>query len=446
MTLGWRLFMLAVLLPVLPILYVMLRDECEPKKNIIVGVTLPYAAQSDSVVRGLLEQYKREMRLACWAMLAAAIPNLLFSGFGSFLTYWLVWVVALCVVPFIPYIRCNKALRQLKEARGWKRAPDAPQAVADLQAAAQEMRWLSPWWFLPPLAASLAPLAFDWTMWPLWLADALIVPVCWLCYRCLYRNRTEVVDGDSHRTMALTRVRRYNWGKFWLTMAWATGFFNIGMWLTIGHVWLCMGVILLYGVVICTEAVGIELRVRRLQEKLTADCGAEYVDEDDRWIWGMFYYNPNDSRMMVNARVGINATFNLAKRPAQIIALFLVALLLACPLFGVWMMGMERAPVELAVTETEVTGTHYTDQWSIAREDIVAIEVITDLPRLRRVAGTGMDSALTGQFNGDGWGRLTLCIDPRQGPWLLIEKTDGTLFLFGGSQEGAAAAAAERLR
>ena len=87
MTLGWRLFMLAVLLPVLPILYVMLRDECEPKKNIIVGVTLPYAAQSDSVVRGLLEQYKREMRLACWAMLAAAIPNLLFSGFGSFLTY-----------------------------------------------------------------------------------------------------------------------------------------------------------------------------------------------------------------------------------------------------------------------------------------------------------------------------------------------------------------------
>lgn len=110
------------------------------------------------------------------------------------------------------------------------------------------------------------------------------------------------------------------------------------------------------------------------------------------------------------------------------------------------MMGMERAPVELAVTETEVTGTHYTDQWSIAREDIAAIEVITDLPRLRRVAGTGMDSALTGQFNGDGWGRLTLCIDPRQGPWLLIEKTDGTLFLFGGSQEGAAAAAAERLR
>ena len=59
MTLGWRLFMLAVLLPVLPILYVMLRDECEPKKNIIVGVTLPYAAQSDSVVRWISDNHVR---------------------------------------------------------------------------------------------------------------------------------------------------------------------------------------------------------------------------------------------------------------------------------------------------------------------------------------------------------------------------------------------------
>ena len=146
-----------------------------------------------------------------------------------------------------------------------------------------------------------------------------------------------MVDADSRRTMALTRIRRYNWGKVWLVTAWATGVFNVLLWLTLDHVWLCMGVCLLYGLITVVEAVGIELRVRRLQEKLTADSGrGYYVDDDDRWLWGAFYYNPDDCRVIVNARTGINATFNLAKRPGQIIALFLAAMMLALPLVGVW--------------------------------------------------------------------------------------------------------------
>ena len=121
-----------------------------------------------------------------------------------------------------------------------------------------------------------------------------------------------------------------------------------------------MGVCLLYGLITVAEAVSIELRVRRLQEKLTADSGrGYYVDDDDRWLWGAFYYNPDDCRVIVNARTGINATFNLAKRPGQIIALFLAAMMLALPLVGVWEMRMERAPVELEVTETELVGSYF---------------------------------------------------------------------------------------
>jgi hypothetical protein len=68
--------------------------------------------------------------------------------------------------------------------------------------------------------------------------------------------------------------------------------------------------------------------MRHLQEKLTIDSGKGwYVDEDDKWIWGMFYYNPNDSRFTVNARVGVNATVNLA-HPAGKVTMALVALLM----------------------------------------------------------------------------------------------------------------------
>lgn len=92
----------------------------------------------------------------------------------------------------------------------------------------------------------------------------------------------------------------------------------------------------------------------------------------------------------------------------------------------------------VAVTETELVGTHYGGEWSVALEDIAEVEVLKERPPLHRVAGTGMESALTGQFNADGWGRVTVCIDPRTGPWLLVTAADGKLFLFGASEEGAA--------
>ncbi len=446
MTVFWSIIAWAVMLPLLPIMYFMQKNECKPKKNIIVGVTLPYEAQGDAEVLALLERYGKELKRMCWAMLAAVVPGLFVRSLGLFITYYVTWAVAIGAVLAVPYIRCNKSLRQLKEARGWRRTEDAPQVVADLAAAAEEMRWLSPWWFLPPFLISLVPLAFAGEVWWAWTACAALVPVFYLCYRYLYRNRAEVVDADSQRTMALTRIRRYNWGKFWLVMAWATGIFNALLWLTLNHVWLCMGVCLLYGLITVAEAVSIEFRVRRLQEKLTADSGrGYYVDDDDRWLWGAFYYNPDDCRVIVNARTGINATFNLAKRPGQIIALFLAAMMLALPLVGVWEMRMERAPVELEVTETELVGSYFGGEWSVTLEDIAEIQVLPERPKLRRVAGTGMENALTGQFSAEDWGRVTVCIDPRTGPWLLVTAEDGTLYLFGASEEGAAAEIAEAI-
>jgi len=440
MTLFLSIILWAVLLPILPILYFTQKNECKPKKNIVAGVTLPYEAQRNEEALALLERYRKELKRMCWVMLAAVIPGLFLRSVGLFMIYYMAWIIALCAAFAVPYIRCNKARRRLKEARGWRQAEDAPQAVADLTAAAEEMRWLSPWWFLPPFLISLVPLAFEREIWWAWTTCAALVPAFYLCYRHLYRNRAEVVDADSQRTMALTRIRRYNWGKVWLVTAWATGLFNVLLWLTLDHVWLCMGVCLLYGAVTVAEAVGIEFRVRRLQEKLTADSGQGfYVDEDDCWIWGMLYYNPNDARLMVNARVGVGITVNLARRPAQAIMALVLVLLLACPLIGVWIMGMERAPVELAVTESALVGSHYGGQWSVALEDIKEVHILEERPQLRRISGSGLNNALTGQYNTDSWGRVTCCIDPRTGPWLLVTAEDGTRYLFGASEEGAAA-------
>ena len=121
MTVFWSIIAWAVMLPLLPIMYFMQKNECKPKKNIIVGVTLPYEAQGDAEVLALLERYGKELKRMCWAMLAAVVPGLFVRSLGLFITYYVTWAVAIGAVLAVPYIRCNKSLRQLKEARGWRR-------------------------------------------------------------------------------------------------------------------------------------------------------------------------------------------------------------------------------------------------------------------------------------------------------------------------------------
>lgn len=446
MSVWVNLILWVCMLPLVPIMYFMLKNECKPKKNIVVGVTLPYRAQCDPEVLGLLERYKTELKRICWVALLPVIPCLFISGIGASMTAWFIWIFAVCFAFYIPYIHCNRALHQLKEVRGWKRE-DNQQVITDLRAAAESMRWLSPLWFLPPFLISLLPLFFERTMWWLWAIDAALIPLFYACYRWLYRNRAEVVDGDSDRNLALTRIRRYNWGKCWMILAWATGAFNVGMWLTWEHFWACMAVALVYGIMVVGAVMSVEFRVRRLQEKLTADSGRTfYVDDDDHWIWGIFYYNPNDGRLMVNARVGIGTTINLARRAGQVIMALVVVLVLACLLIGPgtgrYLTRIEEAPVELTITETEIVGSHYHSEYSVALEEIRSIELLNDLPAIRRVSGTSMETVKTGSWSSDKWGRFTCCIDPRTGPWLLIETESGTRYLFGSSSEGEAEAAA----
>ncbi|MCR1951347.1 DUF5808 domain-containing protein [Clostridium sp. DSM 100503] len=53
-----------------------------------------------------------------------------------------------------------------------------------------------------------------------------------------------------------------------------------------------------------------------------------YKNDDDKWIWGMFYYNKNDPAWMVEKRVGIGYTINFANKKATILLILLILLII----------------------------------------------------------------------------------------------------------------------
>ena len=432
----WMIFMWACIAWVVPVLYAVQRNEAKFKKNIAVGVTLPFEARSDPAVADLLRRYRRALGWACLGLFLASLPMLLTDRLGVSFTIMMVWVLLLCVVPPLPYVWCNRRLRKLKRERGWM--PERPQAaVADLSVAAEPVRRVHGLWFLLPAAITLIPAVWkgDLFAWILCGTFALCVLVFWFSYRWLYRNRAETVDENRDLTAALTRIRRRNWARCWLWCAWLTAAYSLaagaaaewrGSWF--------LALTLLYTFALCLTALHAEFATRRIQEKLTARSGQDfYVDEDDHWICGLFYYNPDDSRLIINSRVGINSTFNLARPAAKVIMSAIVLLLLCCPLFGVWMMAEEEGVVDLTVTAEQVEAVHSGSRYTVALEDIQSAEVLQELPEMRRTWGTAMSSVLKGNFSSGKYGKLTVCLDPRQGPFLLITTREGDRYLLGDS-------------
>ena len=411
------------------LLHVMLCNEARFKKNLAVGVTLPYEARQDEEVTALLAAFRKESLIVCIALTAAGIPGLLVRSFAVGFILWGVWLIAAIVVPNIPFARCNQKLKALKKRRGWQ-GQKGP--MAELTVAARPMKWLSPLHFILPFLLSLLPLVFDRTVWWLYLLDAAMVLLFWACYRWAYRLKTDAVDENEALTEALTRVRRWQWNRCWLWCSWYAAAINLVIWLTADRPGWMMTALLILSAALTWTVLDAEFRARAAQQALTAECGTGlYLDEDDRWPWGLVYYNPDDSHLMVSNRVGMGTTFNMARHPAQIVMAATALLLMMIPLgMGVWFLQLERTPVTLTATDTEVISAHTRTEYEIPLEEIESVELITELPALGRQWGTGMEMVQKGLYSSP-WGSIRVCIDPRSGPWVLVTTRTSGRYLLG---------------
>lgn len=432
--------------------YIFLANETKFKKNIAVGVTLPYEGRHDPEIQGRLKRFRRQLGAVCLVLTALALTGLLLPlSIGVSLTLMLVWTDLAVVIPMIPYALCNRDLKRIKARRGWRRLPEGTVTV-DLTAAAQPGKELSFLNFLPPMLISLIPVVWEAlagvALRVVMMLNPLYIFVFYLIYRFGFRRRSEVVDSNTSLTETLTRLRRRYWRRTWLWVSWYMGLISLGM-----ELYYCaplaggvaVGVLTLGLMAVCFR---LELGLRRAQEKLTADSGTGwYADEDDKWLLGMFYYNPHDRRLMVNDRVGVNTTMNLARRSGQVIMGLVAALLIFMPLLGGWLVLEERAEVTLSMEDTVLTAAHGGSRYEIPLDSIADAELLKALPGdLRRVVGTAMDNVLKGRFRSEEYGQLTLCLDPGNGPWLLVRTQSGTLYLLGSGRADEAELAFQLLK
>ena len=444
MSMGMNIFMAAIFFPILLIIYFILKNTSKPKKNLIISVTLPLEAREDEDVLAICESFCKHLGL-CTLILMAMFVGAFFTSLMEYMsiamTFYLLWLTIVIIVPHIIFAVYHNKLKKLKREKGW--VPDtAGNVLLETKVSASPVKALNPWLFFLPVAMSFVPVIHSLMVETsqvfvlTYILNALVVASFYLFYRLLFRQRPDVIDDDASLSMALTRVRRYNWGKAWIALAWFTGAFNLFFWLLISSS---------MGIVICTAVftaaaiifpLHAEFSTRKAQERLTKDCGATlYVDDDDYWLAGLFYYNPNDDHLMIINRIGINMTMNLAKPAGKAIMVFAAVTILAMPFIGLFMIPLEFTPVRIEVTDTVVVARQ-TNSYEIALSDVREIELLEMLPRATREAGTAMDTIYKGRWRVQGIGSSTLCLNPQVPPFILI-KTNNANFIFGAYSEAA---------
>jgi uncharacterized membrane protein len=423
--------------PIWPVMYFITLNNLKPKKNIILGTTLPHNIHENADVLAVGASFKKWLNIVMLPLLPLFVPFLFFSSYGNMMLWATTWLTILIIAPQAVFAVHRGRLLALKRENGWG-SQTAGQAMAEIKIAGIPVYKINDLWFLPPFLVSLVPLVYalvsddEWSQGLIWMCVtfAATTALFWLFYHIIYHLRAEVVNENVSLTMALTRVRRYNWGKFWIISAWLTGALNLGMWLLGNNELGFLAVILVYTLAIIIVSLQTEFAARTAQQKLTAsNAGDAYLDEDDKWLWGLFYYNPHDRHFFVNDRVGMNMSINLGTTLGKLAMIFSVACLVALPFLGAWLRVEERTPPHLAISSTELTAIHTRTLYVIDLENIDSVTILNTLPAMSRTNGTGLPTLLKGHFSVSGYGASLVCLDPQSPPFLVIQAEGKTYVL-----------------
>ena len=407
------------------------KNDSKFKKNIVLGATLPFEAHEDPQVQQILKQFKKKTDLVCLLLAIASVAGAFIPDMAISLICWSVMLVLDIVLPMGVYVLFNQKMKRLKKERGWN-SPLKQQVRVDMSAM---IDYPNPKVIEYLLAAALCvvPIALQPEMRWLHILCVGIVALSYCVAVFCYRRKSETVDGNQELTKTLSQLRYRMWNRIWVASAYCAVFISLSVWAMELSVPIGMSLMILTAIGFGGFVLVAEMQTRKLQEKLTAESGTEwYADEDDYWLGGLFYYNPNDSHMMVNARTGVNSTFNLASTGGKIITGFGVAILVGTMVLLVSLGLEDKSNIVLDTTEQTVYCENGSTRYEVPFGEIEQMELLNEMPEgLRRTNGLGGQHLCKGSFAGNGMPDLKMIADPTNPPYLKIKTTSGQYYLFG---------------
>ena len=161
-----------------------------------------------------------------------------------------------------------------------------------------------------------------------------------------------------------------------------------------------------------------------------------FSDDDACWLGGLIYYNPKDCRTMVEKRVGIGTTMNMAAPGGKAMGVFLLLVLLGVLVLCAWLVRQEFTPIHLSVQENTLVAEQLKEDYAIPLDTIEEVALVEDLPGMVRTNGTGMTTLSKGSFRIQETGeRCQVFLNPQNDVFLRLEAGDMTYYMSGATDQ-----------
>lgn len=427
--------------PFLFIMYLMFRNVGN-KNGYCFGATVSQELRNDEALKAIDLDFRKTLKK--YTIIFAIVP--LVSFFIPYIsiefTIWMIWMLIMCFYPMALYARANKQVQELKEARGWAQISETSYTDLKLADTPRKVKLVT---FLPALLLSAIPVALGYIL----FADAgyVAIRLCLItfaaCTLMFYlfavltdRQKATVISEDSDTNMNFARAKKQIWKNFWLTCAWLNTIFTwvifVGLYFRHQAMAILIWGSLIYGVLAMLVALRLVNKMHVLNEKYESKRTIVDVSADDRhWKYGMMYYNPKDTHVMVENRMGTGTSMNMATGIGKGVYIFATLCLLIVPVMCIWMIMLDFTPIKTEVVDDKIVCTHLSVEYEIPLEEIDNYTILTEMPHVTKVAGNGMDDVHSGTFEIYREGKFEAFYNPQNNLFIKIETEDEMYYISG---------------
>ncbi|MCL6517945.1 DUF5808 domain-containing protein [Alicyclobacillus sp.] len=339
------------------------------------GVRVPRAKAHHPAVRRATRSFFRRLGGIAVLAILTDLAVLLVPGTGALLAGPAV-VVLTAAAFYINYYAAHRTIRRVKEAEDWfsgatqvivadtrpRRTPSLAWAIPSLAILAVVIAigiWRYP--VLPdrfPTHFGLDGTPDQWSTKSILSAFGILIPqvllflISLLVHISLRAARTDVDPEDPDTSWTLQSLQR----RRWIRATWGScALAQIGLGLAALLLWGMLGPAtgwtvfalpfgILIGVIVPWLAVLIRpgkapeagYGTHRVSASAPGMAPAVHRDDDDHWIGGALYYNPDDPAWMVPKRFGIGWTLNFARPGAWLVLIGILALAAIPGLLAWW--------------------------------------------------------------------------------------------------------------
>ncbi|MFS0933928.1 hypothetical protein ACFDAA_15145 [Enterococcus casseliflavus] len=415
-----------------------LRLISKPHKNVLLENTLAPEHLDDPSVHSLITEFRKRILQIVGTFSVASLLFLFNLSDSIILTLFWLYMAALLGTAYLVQVHYIGKMRQLILANGWE-LPIDPIRIDTKLVQAKNKRML-PWYSLVPAgillmislyqAWHLPDLSTGYLMGGVSLAIFALFIYLWVI---ISRLPVRGISGDSAIDQHINDLTKRYWSLLIavtctitlllltvpLASMSATGAFST--------ILLLLFVVLVVFLIVFTFFLLLDLRKK--QDQLLEPAGQpRYYGEDAYWRYG-FYINPNEARLFVPDRVGMNIGINLGKRSGQIVAgitaVFLLVLMVGT-IIPMYRLDFAPDAITGEVQGQEVTfDAPMTGKTTVSLADIETVELIEALPSPRvRTMGVGTASYQIGKFTVAG-DPARMFVDINSTPILKVTTKDG---------------------